>query len=72
MSAFCDSASAGTGRLASTFSSAARTSVSTDFMSSGMLSAALVPAVIGLWEGAAGVAFAVVRAGWMGGGPASW
>ena len=32
-----------------------------------MLSARLVPAVIGLWEGAAGVAFTVVRAGRMGG-----
>ena len=37
----------------------------------GLLSAALVPAGIGLWEGAAWVAFAVVRAGRLAAGPAS-
>ena len=80
----CGAASDAAGRWASTFSSAARTSVSTDFMSSGLLSAvlvpvviglisaALVPVVIGLRGGTVGVAFAVARAGWMGGGPASW
>ena len=37
----------------------------------GLLSAALVPAVIGLWEGAAWVAFTVVRAGRLAAAPAS-
>ena len=37
----------------------------------GLLSGAVVPVVIGLWDGAAWVAFTVVRAGRLAAGPAS-
>ena len=77
----CGAASDGAGRWASTFSSAARTWASTDSASRGLLSGdsasrgllsgAVVPVVIGLWAGAAWVAFTVVRAGRLAAGPAS-
>ena len=77
----CGAASDGAGQCASTFSSAARTWASTDSASCGLPSGASVPAVIGLisavpavvglWEGAAWVAFTVVRAGRLAAGPAS-